>query len=283
VNRFRIAGALCVVVCASFAARAAAQVIEGSYFADATASSPPTVVPPLQPVSPPRGVDPNTLTSRNPFCSDCGPPHEGAGDPSVSPQIQLPLVLVATNRGAVSFATMRNTDTDAQGAYAIGAKVPGGGVVEHIGAAYVEIRTDQGLARVELMASTPDEAKPEPAKTPVSKWADKVNKIDETTYEVDRSLVRDLMAAQGKTPGVRVGPAMKDGKISGLRVMQARADSLATAIGLKQGDVVSGIDGSSLDTADAMLDAYRKLDSASSVKVLLTRAGKPVELDYRLR
>jgi general secretion pathway protein C len=285
VNQFRIAGALCVVVCASFAARAAAQVIEGSYFADATVSSPPTVAPPPRTVTPPRAVDPDTLTSRNPFCSDCGPPPV-AGDPTPVAQIQLPLVLVATNRGAVSFATMRNTETDAQGAYAVGAKVPGAGVVERIGATYVEIRTDQGLARVALMASTPDEPTAAPTKTSapaVSAWADKVNKIDDSTYEVDRSLVRDLMAAQGKTPGVRVGPAMKDGRIAGLRVQQARADSLATAIGLRQGDTINGIDGNSLDTADAMLNAYRKLDSASSVRVSLTRAGKPLELDYRLR
>src|SRR5262245_8505748 len=83
VNRSRIAGALCVVVCASFAARAAAQVIEASYFAEPTGASPPTVVSRPQPVSPPRGVDPNTLTSRNPFCSDCGPA-PAAGDPSPS-------------------------------------------------------------------------------------------------------------------------------------------------------------------------------------------------------
>jgi general secretion pathway protein C len=284
VHRSWIVGALCVVVCASFAARAAAQVIEASYFAEPTAASPRTTVAPPPAVSP-RGVEAKTLTDRNPFCSDCGPA-PSAGDPTTVsegvPATTRPLVLVATMRGPTSFATIRNTETGAQGAYTTGSRIPGAGAAEKITASYVWLRTETGLERVDLLtvaAAPPEATTPAPAP---DAWADRVKKIDDSTYDVDRTLVRELMTANGKTPGVRVMPVMKDGKLRGIRVSQARKDSLATAIGLRTGDVIEAIDGKSLDTADAALEAMGSLERAPSVRVSLSRAGKPVELDYKL-
>jgi len=298
-RRSWIASALCVVVCAGFAARAAANVFEAEYLAEPTA----VPVPPAAPVAPPLPVvvDPgkaSALVDRNVFCSDC--PAQGAGDPL--PTVAIParssLELVATSLGdrpSESYATLVDATSGTQGAYWIGQRVSGIGTLEKVAGTYVLVRNDAGaVERVELgRGPKPTEPAAKPAKiaavaaTPdaaAPAWAARVNKLDDQTYEVDRQLIRDLMNAGAKLPGVKVMPAMsKDGKLAGVRVAQARKDSLAAGLGLKNGDLVQAIDGTALDSTDAMLEMYGRLDSASVTRVSIVRGGKPVELEYRLR
>lgn len=295
-RRSWIASALCVVVCAGFAARAAANVLDDSE------AVPTAVPPPAAPVAPPppARVDAgmaDELVDRNAFCSDC--PSEGAGDPSPLPQIKArsSLVLVATSLGdrpQDSYATLMDATTGAQGAYWIGQRVSGIGVLDKVAGTYVLVRNDAGaVERVEFSSGPAPEAPARPtepkADAPATgpappSWASRVNKVDESTYEVDRSLIKDLMNAGAKLPGVRVTPAVgKDGKLGGVRVTQARKDSLAAGIGLRAGDLVQAIDGTALDSTDAVLEMYGRLDSASVARVSILRAGKPTELEYRLR
>jgi type II secretory pathway component PulC len=236
------------------------------------------------------------LVDRNVFCSDC--PAVGAGDPS--PTVAIParssLELVATSLGdrpSDSFATLIDVTSGTQGAYWVGQRVSGIGTLEKVAGTYVLVRNDAGaVERVtfDSGSTAPKEkpaaiAKAEPATAAAAPaWAARVNKIDDTTYEVDRELIRELMTAGAKLPGVRVMPAVgKDGKLNGVRVAQARKDSLAAGLGLKNGDVIQAVDGTALDDTDAVLEMYGRLDSASMARVSILRGGKTTELEYRLR
>jgi general secretion pathway protein C len=300
----RIAGALCVLVCAMLSARAVAHVIEAEYTAEPTAASPLTSVAPPPPAAPPGGPQADVLTDRNVFCSDCQDT-ERAGDPpsrlpaaaqvAEVPRTRLPLVLVATSLAeprAESFATIRH-GSGVQGAYRVGHRVPGAGVVERVAGTYVWIRTPAGVERLDLgaatepaptttapAASTRVAAQPE-AQPPA--WTGRVKQIDDDSFEVERQLIRDLISQRAQLPGVRVTPAMKDGQLRGMRIGQARKDSLAAALGLRAGDVIEAIDGQPLSSSEVVLDAYGKLDTAAQVRITLSRGGQPTELDYRLR
>jgi general secretion pathway protein C len=228
------------------------------------------------------------LVDRNPFCSDCRA-QPGAGDPSPSTTIAVPreLVLVAVMRGPRDFAAIRNTSSGAQGAYAVGERVPGGGTIEEIAGTHVMLRLDAGLARLDFPSDEPV-AVPDPVTAPTTTkpdpYADRVKKLSDTSYEIDRSLLSELMTSGGKgVPGVRIGPAFKDGKLNGVRVSRAAKGSLAESVGLRTGDVVEAIDGMALDDMNKSLEAMGKLRTASSVRLQLKRGGKPVEIDYRLR
>jgi general secretion pathway protein C len=291
VNRSWIAGAVCVVVCASFVARAAAHAIEARYFAEPKpAATPPKTVAPPQATSE-SGISANVLVDRNPFCSDCRA-QPGAGDPTPSTTIAVPkdLVLVAVMRGPRDFAAIRNASSGAQGAYAVGERVPGGGTIEEIAGTHVMLRLDAGLARLDFPSDDPvaDAALDTPVTAPTTTkpdpYADRVKKLSDTSYEIDRTLLGELMTSGGKgVPGVRVGPAYKDGKLSGVRVSRAGKGSLAESVGLRTGDVVEAIDGMALDDINKSLEAMGKLRTAASVRLSLVRGGKPVEIDYRLR
>jgi hypothetical protein len=289
-----IAGALCVLVCVSFAARALGHVIEARYLAEPTAAPlPPAVALPPPIVSSSGGGEASVLVERNPFCSDCA---TGPGDPpSRSDGVtasQLPLVLVATSlapESADSYATLRNLETGAQGAFWIGSRVPGGGVIERVAGTYVWLRTAAGaLERLDLLAvaaAPPEPTSPSKPAGDAPAWTEKVRKLDDATYEVDRQLIRDLVGggATAKVPGVRVMPATgKDGKLRGVRISQARKDSLAVGLGLRTGDVIEAIDGKALDSPDVLLAAYGELERAAAARISISRGGKPLEIEYRL-
>lgn len=291
-----IAGALCVLVCVSFVARALGHVIEARYLAEPTAAPlPPAVAPQPPVVSSSGGGEASALVDRNPFCSDCT---TGPGNP-LSPDAvasALPLVLVATSLSAdaaASYATLRNLETGAQGAFWVGHRVPGAGVVERVAGTYVWLRTAAGVVeRVDLLtvaAAPPGETTGTGAAKPAADapaWTARVKKIDDATYEVDRQLIRDLVGggAQAKVPGVRVMPATgKDGTLRGVRISQARKDSLAVGLGLRTGDVIEAIDGKALDSPDVILAAYGELERAAAARVSISRGGKPLEIEYRLR
>ncbi len=59
--------------------------------------------------------------------------------------------------------------------------------------------------------------------------------------------------------------------------------SVAGALGLRTGDLISAIDGEPLKGAQQLLDLYAKLDQVDAVELQGARGGKPLEIGLRLR
>jgi general secretion pathway protein C len=111
-----------------------------------------------------------------------------------------------------------------------------------------------------------------------------IKKIDDTTYEIDRSLVAEVFASPTAFPrGARVVPAMKNGKPEGLKLYALRPTSVYSKLGLADGDLIQSINGFELTTADKTLEAYTKLRDATSLQVEATRRGRPITLKYTIR
>jgi len=68
-----------------------------------------------------------------------------------------------------------------------------------------------------------------------------------------------------------------------VRVGVVTADSIALAIGLRTGDVLTAIDGEPLKNLDQLLGLYARLDQLNAVELSGTRAGKPLVRNLRLR
>src|SRR5258706_11436410 len=144
---FWVLGAMVVLVCAVFAAKATSHIIEAKGRGDSnkTPRVLPTVPSPMQkPAAPVRSKDGAQFSSRNMFCSDCTPAVAVAtsSDPSSIQTTTLPLMLLATMVAAKSedsYATIVNTENQKQGAFAVGDPVPGAtGKVKEIHFKYVD-------------------------------------------------------------------------------------------------------------------------------------------------
>ena len=278
-TRFWIVGAATVTVCAALAARAAGQVVEARYLTDAPhAPTLPRVEQQASPAPVPLASHASSsLVERNMFCSDCG----GAGDPEPTGSVAhstLPLELIATSLGVEPWATVRNTATGAQGAFGVGDRIPTAGAVTHVAGTWIEVMNEaSGQAeRIDLLAvagaAAPKAATATTQVTPENPYADRVKAIDDHTFEVDRQLVRDLVSG-GRAEGVLIRPQTKGDQLLGIKVVMAKPTSVAAAIGLKSGDLIEGIDGAKIESAQQLIDMLARLDDISTVKLDGKRKG----------
>jgi type II secretory pathway component PulC len=95
-------------------------------------------------------------------------------------------------------------------------------------------------------------------------------------FAVSRDLLQRVLANPlVLRRSARVGPAVRNGRVLGMQLVQLRAQSPLSALGLKQGDILRGLNGSALSTPDGMLEALRMLRSASRVTLALLRDNAP--------
>ena len=212
--------------------------------------------------------------------------------PTDAPLFNRAAVLLATDLSTHdSRATVRVIETDAQGSWGLGERIPGVGTISRIGGVSIDVVDGVGqTTRLSLLDRAPvpgnsggdgsGPARPEP---PADPFAGRMNKLDDHTFEVDRSFVRDLVSGVAKPGGARMIPIVTDGDVKGVRLSSVRAGSIPAAIGLKNADVINAIDGDPIKSAQQLLDLYAKLDQLSSVELQGTRGGKPLAISLRLR
>lgn len=299
---FWVLGAVVVLVCAVFAAKATSHVVEAKFLGDS--SKTPrihAVIPsPMQPVKQARSKDGGTFASRNMFCSDCTPAvvQATSTDPSQIATTSLPLVLLATMVSAKpgeSYATIINTENQKQGAFAVGDPIPGAtGKLKEIHYKYVDFENGGHTERLVLAgASAPVVATPVASEQPTgdenkddlqASIDNGIKKVDDNNYEIDKALVDKVLAnPMAVAKGARVVPAVKNGKPDGFKLYAIRPSSVYSKLGLTNGDTLQSINGFELNSADKALEVYTKLREATSLEVSITRRGKPMTLKYSIR
>jgi general secretion pathway protein C len=111
-----------------------------------------------------------------------------------------------------------------------------------------------------------------------------VRKIDDSTFEIDRSLVDKVLAnPMAIAKGARVMPSSKNGEADGFRLYAVRPSSVYSKLGFANGDTIHAINGFELNSMDKAMEVYGKLRDAGSLQVNITRRGKPVTLNYTIR
>jgi len=296
---FWILGGAVVMLCSVFAAKATSHVLEAVLLPDSEHAPHVTVVAPspATPAKQVRSKDGTTFATRNMFCSECTPPAaQVSTDPSVVQNTTLPLVLLATNVGVKedqSYATIINTESQHQGSFSVGDKVPGAtGALKEIHFKYVEFENGGHIERLVLQgqAAPPPtvaavETKPEGDGDELQASIDAgIKSTGENQYEIDRALVDKIVAnPMGVAKGARIVPAVQNGKPAGFKLYAIRPSSVYAKLGLTNGDTLSSINGLELTSADQALEAYTKLRSATSLELDIQRRGKPMTIKYTIR
>ncbi|HTR55526.1 MAG TPA: type II secretion system protein GspC [Kofleriaceae bacterium] len=293
---FWILGAAVVMVCSVFAAKATSHVLEAKYLSDSehapkvavTAPSPAT------PVKAARSKDGALVAARDMFCSDCTPAVAVvSSDPSAVTTTTLPLQLLATNVGNKpdeSYATIVNTESQIQGSFSIGDKIPGAsGKLKMIHYKYIEFENSGHIERLVLQGQTPPpvavaETKPEGDGDDLEAMVEHgIKSTGENQFDIDKALVDKIVQnPMGVAKGARIVPAMTNGKASGFKLYAIRPNSVFAKLGLTNGDTLESINGMEMTTAEQALEVYTKLRDATSLEVELQRRGKPLTLKYTI-
>jgi general secretion pathway protein C len=269
--------------------------------------------------TPTTGKDPSAILERNPFDSVTGPLNKTAGSaktPQNEPDkpvtslagdpyednactgVRASLV-TATDDPAWSFAAL--TSTDGEQMRRIGDKV-GTQTVVHIG--YYESPNLESTPRVWLQdagsrcivpvtgpeptkkpeTASPSEPKSKKAKEKAKLEAEvkaKITKIGEGSFEVDRSGVEIIMQHYAKLAGSIRARGAKDG--SGIRLSGIKGDSILGELGMKNGDMLTGINGFDMTDPEKAVDAYAKLRKAGKLDISMTRDGAPVGIKIQIK
>jgi general secretion pathway protein C len=305
-------GPLVVMICSALAATAVAHVVEAAALTDSDKPvHRPVVRPPppppssAEPVRAPKSGD--AMALRNMFCSACAPAEPVADNPATDtgngpPLTSLPLRLLATSVASDekhSFATVLNTTSNVGGAYWIGNEIPGAGPVVHVFGKFVDFQ-NKATGRVERLSLLSGGEPPPPmvasADVPPTEEGigskddflaavdAGVKKIDDSTFEVDRSLVNKVLAnPTAVAKGARVVPSVKNGQPNGFKLYAIRPSSVYAKIGLMNGDTIHGVNGFDITSMDKALEVYTKVKENSSLSVSITRRGKPMTINYSIK
>lgn len=297
---FWVLGALTVVVCSLFAAKATGHIIEAKFLGDSKTGPKIPMVAQAE-VTPTKTVskDGGQLEARNMFCSDCTPPVTVVTntDPSSIQVTALPLVLLATMVGPTeesSYATIINTESQKQGAYSVDDPIPGAsGKLKTIRFKYVDFENNGHIERIVLSGATPPATPVAAVEAPAgdenkdelqASIDNGIKKIDDNTFEIDKALVDKVLAnPMAVAKGARIVPAVKNGKPDGFKLYAIRPSSVYAKLGLTNGDTLQSINGFELTSADKALEVYTKLREATSLEMEVMRRGKPVTLKYTIR
>jgi general secretion pathway protein C len=99
-----------------------------------------------------------------------------------------------------------------------------------------------------------------------------------------RSYIEQAMTDMAKLmTQVQIRPHMEDGVPAGLALSSIKPNSIFRRMGLRNGDVIKGVDGREISSVNDALGLVENLQNASSVSVQLKRRGREKNIEYRIR
>jgi general secretion pathway protein C len=82
---------------------------------------------------------------------------------------------------------------------------------------------------------------------------------------------------------VTIRPYMEQGKANGLILTGIKPDSIFRRMGLRNGDILMGVNGAPIESVDDALKLYENLRTAPSVSVQMKRRGQVKTIDYSIQ
>jgi general secretion pathway protein C len=110
-----------------------------------------------------------------------------------------------------------------------------------------------------------------------------IEKISDTRFKIQRSLVDKVLANQGSLmKAARVIPHEEDGRVVGMRLYGIRRNSLLGRLGVRNGDMLRTINGFDMTSPDSALEAYTRLRTSDNLTLAMKRQNKDLTIEYTI-
>jgi hypothetical protein len=261
------------------------------------------------------------VLSRNLFCPTCAKielPADTTGGSTVDPVTgqpenisggpqpgelpsTLPLRLVATMEASdpqFSWATLRDEDNGGAGPYWPGDRIYPGAVLVSVERRIVHVRNGSQLQYIELGVEPPKGApKPVAEKAKAADEDDKPKsgsaiegaenaiKCDsENSCTIDRVWLEGVLSNPlALTKQARMMPSVKDGETRGFKFYGIRPGSLPKLLNIKNGDLITSVNGTDLKSVDGAMSLYTKLRRASNLQITIERKGETINKEITIQ
>ncbi|BCS94727.1 general secretion pathway protein GspC [Desulfoluna limicola] len=81
---------------------------------------------------------------------------------------------------------------------------------------------------------------------------------------------------------VRIRPHFRNGQPEGMAVSGIKSDSIFRKMGIRNGDIIIGVDGQKIESVDDAMSLYGNLKSASEVQLDIKRMGQIQTIEYTI-
>jgi len=213
---------------------------------------------------------------------------------------QLPLRLMATmeaERAELSLATVYDAQSGSTGIFGMGDSLRAGIEVVGIQTGILHLKNESRFeylemggeipaapARVDRPTPPPEEKDAAAASRSIPGAEESIKCATEDSCVVDRKFVEQLMANPAAlTNQARIVPHQKNGETDGFKFYGIRRGSLPKLLGLKNGDMLTEVNGEELKSVDQAMGLVMKLRHASNLSVTLERRGKPVQKEIQIQ
>jgi general secretion pathway protein C len=106
----------------------------------------------------------------------------------------------------------------------------------------------------------------------------------ERTVSLERSQIEDAMGNVNELmQQVKIMPHFSDGQPDGFSLTGIRPNSIFRKMGLRNGDIITGVNGETIQTMEDALGFYKQLSSSENVSVQMKRRGRENTLNYQIK
>jgi general secretion pathway protein C len=170
-------------------------------------------------------------------------------------------------------AVMEDPDKKRQALYRVGDKIQGA-LIKEISRGRVIVRVrDRDEVLVTAASASAGKAEAKPASQ---------RRVSSTDVVVKKEDVESSFANLNELLNqMRIRPYFADGKPAGLAVAWVKPDSFFSAMGLRSGDVIQGINDSPIKSADDIMAVYKDLKVGSDISLQVLRDSKVHTINYR--
>ena len=110
-----------------------------------------------------------------------------------------------------------------------------------------------------------------------------IAQLDACEFTLSRAALDKVLEGQADLMRVaRLVPQSQAGHVIGVRLYGAGPDTLLSALGFENGDILQAINGMDVASPEKALEAYARLRVARDLRVSLSRRGAKVEMRYHL-
>ena len=221
------------------------------------------------------------IVDRNIFVTEEAAPEVSSGEElgeleELEPT-SLKIALLGTVVGGQQdgFAVIEEVAKRKQGLYRVGDNVEGA-TVKRILRGKVVLRVNDKDEVLTMKEETSSRGEPQ---SPSGPGAQKESTVTVKRSEVDESLkdVHQLLSQ------VRIRPHFTEGVADGLAVSNIKPGSIFARMGLRNGDIVQGLNGRNIQTPDDVMEVYQRLKSGSRITVQVMRDGEEKIINYQIR
>jgi len=101
---------------------------------------------------------------------------------------------------------------------------------------------------------------------------------------INRSMIDEAFQDMNKLmTDIAITPHNENGELTGLNLNRIKPNSIFRRMGLRNGDVLLGVDGKPILSVEDAMSMYERLKSADNVEVQLKRRGQERTINYNIR